>query len=516
MSGQEIELKLRAAAADMAKLRQAPVLGEVAGRLPSKMLESTYFDTPDMQLHALGWSLRVRKIGRKLVQTLKAPGTATGGVVTRGEWESPVATLHPDLAALPDPSVLEALAPLDAAGLKPLFTTRIKRTLRTVAPGEGTEIEIAFDQGEVVTPEGRALPLNEVELELKSGDAAAIYDLALALNQVAPLRVELQSKAERGYALALEERPRWQKAGKLELTADQTVETVLETVIRHCMHHMVSNEAVALAGQEPEGIHQMRVALRRLRSALAVFQPLIPPEQYDHLVGEVRWLAGAFGAARDWDVFLADLFAPVDAAFPGDPSIAALSAAARTCRERGYVAAREAILSPRYTDLLLKIGAWIDGRGWRNQPVSETSALLLEPITALSGDLLGKRHKQSRKRGKGFAELDSHHRHRLRISLKKLRYASDFFRSLYDAKAVKRYTDDLAALQEALGHLQDVATVEKLVAHIRDELGPEAPAGWEAGAGLVMGWHARGLRDLEPRLVRDWKVFSGTKPFWVE
>ncbi|WP_119681220.1 CYTH and CHAD domain-containing protein [Indioceanicola profundi] len=516
MSGQEIELKLKVDPADFSKLRDAPLPGQVPEQQPVKTLESTYFDTPDVRLHALGWSLRVRKSGRNLVQTLKSPGTATGGVVARGEWECPVSTPHPDLAALPDQSVLAELGPLDPAELKPLFTTKVKRTIRIAKPSDGTEIEIALDQGEVVTPEGRTLPLNEAELEMKSGDPASIYDLALALNEAAPLRVELQSKAERGYALALDERPSWFKAGRLDLSPDQTAEEVLQIVVRHCMHHMVSNEAVALAGEQPEGIHQMRVALRRLRSALALFEPLIPAEQYEHLVGEVRWLATAFGAARDWDVFLSDLLAPVEAAFPGDREMAALAEAARTCREQGYRGAREAILSRRYTALLLKVGAWVDGRGWRNQPVSEKSARLLEPITALSGELLGKRHKQSRKRGKGFAKLGSEQRHRVRISLKKLRYASEFFRSLYDQKAVRRYTDELAALQETLGHLQDVATVDKLVGTIREELGADAPAGWEAGAGLVRGWHARGLHDLEPRLIRDWEAFTSTRPFWVE
>ncbi|MFM2045349.1 MAG: hypothetical protein RLY86_3925 [Pseudomonadota bacterium] len=520
MSGQEIELKLRVSKADLAKLRAAPVLappsGEAEAKPVAKTLESTYFDTPDLRLHALGWSLRVRKIGRKLVQTLKAPGAATGGIVTRGEWESPVATLHPDLAALPDPVVLDALQPLDVAGLQPIFTTKIRRTTRLLHPADGTAVEVAFDQGEVVTPDGRTLPIHEVELELKSGDTAALYALARSLNTVAPLRVELLSKAERGYALALEERPRWMKAARVDLSPDQTVEQVLETIVRACLVHLVGNEAVALAGEEPEGVHQMRVALRRLRSALKTFQTLIPADQYTHLSGEVRWIATALGAARDWDVFRTELLAPVDAAFPGDPSLAALAAAASRCREIGYGEVRAAVLSPRYTTLLLDLAAWVDGRGWRNQPVSETSALLLQPITTLSGDLLTRRHKQARKRAKGFARLDSNHRHMVRISLKKLRYAAEFFRGLYDAREVKRYTDDLADLQEGLGHLQDVATVEKLMIHIQEALGPQAPKGWEAGAGMVRGWHARGLADLEPKLVRDWETFAMTRPFWLE
>jgi len=515
MSASEIELKLQARPEDLARLRTAPLFAGSGDKAVTRSLESVYFDTPDLRLHGHAFSLRVRRQGRSYVQTLKAGGETTGGALVRGEWEAPVAGRRPNLSLLPAEVLGNGVGALDEAELKPVFESHVKRTVRTLRPQDGVEVEVAFDAGEIRGADGQVLPLAEIELELKQGaDPTCLYDVALALNELAPLRVELRSKSDRGYALAKGDRPSWSKAGKLDLDPADTVEQALAAITRHCMAHLVANEAVALAGEQPEGVHQMRVALRRLRSALAIFRPFIPDTQYGVLVGEVKWLAGAFGAARDWDVFLEELFAPVDLAFPGHPALAALRQAALASRARAYQGVRDAILSPRYTALLLKVGAWVDGRGWRDQPVSEHSAELFRPVADMAGALLAKRHRTVRKRGKGFASLDSEHRHEVRISLKKLRYAVEFFRTLFEAKGVRRYLDDLAGLQDALGHLQDVATVNKLVALIPAESGGRAPAGWETGAGMVIGWHARGLRDLEPAIVADWSRFAETKPFW--
>lgn len=517
MSAQEIELKLRVAPDDMPRLRAAKRLADSAGKAGSKMLDSTYFDTDDLRLQAQGLSLRVRKQGRSFVQTLKSAPTGQGGALRRGEWETPVSGDQPDLSALPDPSVLlDAVGPLEAAALRPVFSTHVRRSVRLLTPADGVEVEVAIDEGEIRTPSGRTLPLSELELELKAGtDTAPLYALAQALNETVPLRVETRTKSERGYDLAAGLGARWSKASRLELSPEITVEQALAGIVRHCIGHMVANEAVALEGVESEGVHQMRVALRRLRSALSLFKPFLPPEQLDRLVAEVKWLAGSLGAARDWDVFLEELLVPVLQAFPGDAGLAALEEAAGECRRRGYAGVRAAVDSPRYTALLLTLGAWVDGRGWRDQPVSEHSAMLLQPVLDMADRMLSKRHRQARRRGRGFARLAAADRHQLRIALKKLRYAAEFFRSLYDPKPVRRYLDDLAALQDTLGHLQDVATVTKLVGQVEAELGDAAPAGWQRGAGMVIGWHGHGLQAREPQIVRDWEAFADTKPFWT-
>jgi inorganic triphosphatase YgiF len=517
MSPREIELKLSASSEDMGKLRKLAVLSQAEGKPTSKLLDSLYFDTADRRLRANGLSLRVRKQGRKIVQTLKSAPMPGIGALVRGEWEVPVNNPRPDLATLPDPTVLAAIGELTNEMLEPVFETRIRRHIRILTPSEGVRIEVAFDQGEIVTPAGASLPIHELELELLEGsDTAVLYRIAKAIHAEVPVRLEMEPKSARGYALADGDAPATRKADRLDLAEDATVEEALAGVVRHCLSHMVANQAAALAGNDPEGVHQMRVALRRLRSSFQVFRPFIPADQQVSLVPEVKWLANSLGAAREWDVFLNELLPPLIAALPGEHSLAALERMAIMARGAGYETARQAILSPRYTSLLLDLAAWLDGRNWRNQPVSERSALLLRPVTEMAGALLAQRYKQARKRGRGFANAAPAERHELRIALKKLRYATDFFRTLFEQRPVRRFLEDLSGLQDRLGHLQDVATVTKLMRELEGNATSKADRGWQQGAGLVIGWYARGLHDMEAHVVEDWRRFSDTKPFWRE
>ena len=522
-SNRETELKLAARPEDLAKLMKAQaVTSRAKGKASAKALESAYFDTPDQRLAKRLVSLRVRRSGDGYVQTVKSAPMADG--MGRGEWEGPVTGPEPDLSLLPA-EALEHLGPVGAEELRLLFASHVQRTTRDVAVGDGegaSFIELAFDKGEIRTPDGEATPLCEVELELKRGSPAALYELALELAQVAPLRLEPRSKAARGYALLAGEAPKAVKAAKLELPPGTTVEGALSRILRSCLDQIMVNEACVLFGGGPEGVHQMRVGMRRLRSALTLFRPFLPSDQYNWIVGELKWLGSNLGPARDWDVFLAELLAPVRAAFARDgehgkpvlDDIDALAAAACARRDRAYEAARGAIRSDRYTQFLLRAGAWLESRGWRAQPVSEHSARLFEPVEGLADQLLAKRHKKARQAGRGFADLPPPERHEVRILLKKLRYTAEFFRSLYDDKAARRYIQNLAAFQDVLGHLNDVATATRLLHELHDGDDTAERPGEPRAAGIVIGWHARGLREVEPELLSLWSGFCDVKPFW--
>lgn len=530
-SNRETELKLAVSPDDMEKLRSSPAIAARAtGKAATKTLESTYYDTADRRLAARLVTVRVRKVGDRFLQTVK--GAPDRDSLGRAEWECPVDGPTPDLSRVTDAEALDLLGPVGESDLLPLFTTVVERTTQLVTMGKGDAdgdadgesaagIEIAFDRGDIRTPDGGSVPISEVELELRSGSPAALYDLALELAKAAPLRLDPRTKASRGYALADGQGVEVVKAGKLELDADTTVEAAFARILRTCINHMAANEAAAVAGEDPEGVHQMRVALRRLRSALALFRDFIPADQYDRLAGEVKWLAGKLGPARDWDVFLTELLEPVRWSFHradghGKPlldDIDALAAAARAKRDRAYEAAREAILSERYTAFLLKAGAWVESRGWRAQRVSERSARLFEPVEALADHMLTRRARKARRAGQGFADLSVAERHELRIALKKLRYAAEFFRSLHDDKPARRYIQQLSAFQDALGHLNDVATATRLLHELHDDGSRPAP-GEPRAAGIVIGWHARGVTDAEAALVGLWEGFAGAKPFW--
>lgn len=522
-TNRETELKLAARPEDFEALRAAPAIAsQSAGPAVTRMLESTYYDTEDRRLADRHVTLRVRKTGDGFVQTVKS--APEDGELGRGEWECAVTGVTPDLTLITDDTALDRLGPLSESELQPVFVSVIERTTIEVMMGEGqgtSRIEVAFDRGEVRLSDGTATPVSEVELELMDGSPAALFDLALELVKAAPLRLEMRTKAARGYALASGAVDKAVKAEKLVLDAETTVEGAVGRIVRACVAHLAANEAASLTGDDPEGIHQMRVALRRLRSAIALFRPFVPMAQYLWLVGEIKWLAGSLGPARDWDVFATELLAPVRDAFHRADGhghavvedIDALAAAAEARRLRAYEVARAAIGSERYTAFLLGLGAWVERRGWRDQPVSEKSVRLFEPVVGLADHLLDKRHKKAKRAGHGFAHLAVAQRHQLRIALKKLRYAAEFFRSLYDDKPVRRYLQELSAFQDALGHLNDVATASRLLHELHEDGSRSAP-GEPRAAGIVIGWHARGVSDTEVALVALWHDFLDAKRFW--
>jgi triphosphatase len=515
MSNTDFELKLRVAREDLARIKSSSLLKR-GGR--GRLFETVYFDTADLRLKNRNASLRVRKQGNRYVQNIKANSVAPANRDFKPrEWEWSVSEARPDLSTINDDEAVERLGKVAVDELEPVFTSRIKRTVQRLENGKiggsnGSAVAVAIDEGEIVGPDGSALSVAEVEL--KDGETPALFDIALALNAVAPVRLETRSKAQRGYALVAGETPTAVHAAPVRLSSDDTVEQAIETITRHCLDHLVANEELMLQANDPVALHQMRVALRRMRSVFSLFRPWLPPRQYEFFAAEAKWLAQSLASARDCDVFIAELLVPIREAFAGDASTAALEEAARARRAAGYRLASEAVRSSRYTTFLLKLGRWLEAKGWREQPVSERSVTLLAPIRALASRMLSKRHKRARGNGARIAALSSEARHELRIALKKLRYAMEFFGSLFDRSEVDRCLKRVTKLQTTLGHLNDVATASVIVSQLERQSVGETKLPWAAAAGKLVGWHARGTRELEPQLIADWRIFAAMKPFW--
>lgn len=513
MMNTEVELKLRVDPESLTALAAKPVL--VAASANSEHLHATYFDTVDHCLHARALSVRVRREGEQFIQTLKVGDAGPAGLHRRTEWEAPVGSNKPDLTVLLDKATCEHLAGIAAGDLVPVFETVVERTTRHLehdTPDGVTAIDVAIDRGEIRAGDA-VLPIAEIELELKLGPAQALFDLALELVGQDAVRVETRSEAERGYALVSDRTQCAVKAGRLEIDPKDTGDDAIARIIRHCIGHMIANEACVAVGVDPEGVHQMRVALRRLRSALILFRPFVPTEQYDWLNAEVKWLADSLGEARDWDAYTAALLTPVRSAMPEAAELQALAVAVETARRRSYKVAQDAVGSARYTILLLKLQAWLESRAWRNQDVSEETATLFRPVVDVADKLLSKRHRAVCKRGRHFSTLASEERHEVRKSLKKLRYAVEFFQNLYSGKRLKQYLKRLEALQEDLGHLNDIATARGLNDRLKKE-NPKVNGDWHIGCGIVMGWHTQAAGILEPHLVEHWQGFAEAKPYW--
>lgn len=508
-ANREIELKLVGSPESLAAVRAAPMIaGEGQPRGRPKRLENIYYDTVGMDLRQRQIAFRVRKSGRRYVQTVKAGGVGADGL-DRAEWETPLGSADPDIDALLHTTALAKIAALSETALRPIFSSSIKRETRILElsepDGSVSHVELAFDEGTIAAA-GDRIPVSEIELELKSGSTAAIFRLALALHEQAPLRVEWRSKSDRGYALADGGPPNWHGSDRLKLKRRQTVDTAMAVILRHCMAHWTANEAAALDGRHPEGVHQMRVGLRRFRSALSIFGGVIPQADAAYFKAEAKWAAGSLGAARDWDVFLSETLATLQSQSIEDAALARLREAAEVAQAAGYETARAAIESPRYTTFLLRLGLWLESGGWRAQ----TSAWHDRPVADLALHLLAKRQRKVARLGRRFASLDTDGRHRVRIALKKMRYTAGFFSTLYPKKKTKPYLKAMAALQDDLGHLNDIATAQRLMAILRQAGGDRI----DYPAGLVVGWHAQRLNFAEPALLQDWDRFADARPFW--
>ena len=500
----EIELKLAVAADDLAKARSA--LLAMAGRpRPSRStLTTTYYDSADDALRQHELVLRVRKKGRQFIQTVKAQALAGADAITRGEWEDRVRSAEPDLAAPQSGTqVRELIAPHE---LRPLFTTVVERQTFMLSPRQGTDIEVAIDRGEIRAPDGTTEPIHEIELELMRGESVVVWDVALRLLEIVPVRIETRSKGERGYRLVRGAPPPVAHAPGLVLRPKMTLDAALHETGRRLIALLLRNEAAALEFS-PEGVHQMRTAARRLRAVLAAVKRMLPDEHYRWANDELKWLGRELAPARNWDVFALSLLEPVGAALADAQDHAQLADAAERSRRAAHEHARETILSPRYTATIMRLARWFEARGWRDQSVSEDSARLMARLSRVAPGVLRRLHKKAAQRSQNFAALGPAERHQLRIALKKLRYATEFLGSLYDPRGVRRFTRRLKPLQDDLGHFNDVRSAQGLVA----ELGGGTA---ERAGGVVLGWHGRGLADTETRMRRHVRRFRRARRFW--
>jgi CHAD domain-containing protein len=457
--------------------------------------------------------LEVRRDGRRHVQSVRANGAMVEGARVTLSCENPLPSDAPDPSAIDDPALRQLVTPLPGLRLVAVGRLDQRRTARRLVAAEGGEILLTLHDGHVEA--GKVVhPAADIELSLTGGDPSRLFRLALAIQADIPVRVASEPWDARALRQAGGKNPAWRKAVPLNLPDAASTEEALALILRHCLDHLIDNEACTRQSDHPEGVHQMRVAMRRMRSALRIFRPLLPAAPYARLTEEVRWITLGLAEARDLDVFTEEIVGPVAAAFPDEPSFDTLRQCLAAESGRARAAARATVASDRFTRFLLDAGAWIAGRAWRDQPVSETSSQLLQPITGLASGLLSARFKKVSRRGRRFVELSPAERHQLRIDVKKLRYAVDFFSSLYGRKRVRSFTENLQKLQDGLGYMNDVIVARQLVERLETAAGADvAPAIRRAG-GILMGWHTRAAAEAARSLAVDVEALIANKPFW--
>jgi inorganic triphosphatase YgiF len=485
----EVELKLalpQSQAATFVKLmarrRTAPV---------QQALLTRYFDTPDFALAAQGIALRVRRVGRRWLQTLKTEGVRHGGLSQRAEYEEAISGRTPDWSRFP--AEAQALVPEALrARLAPVFETEFKRTTWQLVGAHGTAIEVALDVGEVRAGVHRQ-PLCEIELELKSGQPDALFALALEWStQLDYLPLDI-SKAERGVRLALEQRAAPVRTMPLALKKNLSVEDGFAAVCQDCLTQFQANLPGVMDSDDIEYVHQARVALRRLRAALRVFRKVC--EVPEALLASLRTLAAALGPARDWDVLCGETLPPIAAHYPDAVVRQQGLAVLETKRAEVRAAMRATLEQARPGAWLLAFQRWLLLRGWRLNAAGRAAPeaqrfVQLSPLREWARRALRTGQRPVVRSARAFDELDAAQRHRLRIAIKRLRYAAEFFQGLFGGRRYSRYQLALRNAQDSLGRSCDAQVACGLLTSSLTEAGPMGV--------FALGWLAARQADASP------------------
>ncbi|GJD51214.1 hypothetical protein OPKNFCMD_3966 [Methylobacterium crusticola] len=507
----EIELKLACGAGDLAALQDYPRLSSAAVQ-DEAQLSSVYFDTADALLRRAGYVLRVRTAQGRHVQTVKAAGD---GLFERPEWEQVIGGPEPDREALRGTPVAKLLG--RKARLEPLFTVSVARRTYEVEQGH-SRIEVALDRGHIAAPAADApdLPVSEVELELIEGSAADLFVLAHAISSHVPVRLGVRSKAERGFALRDGERPGTRKAEPVVLRPEMTAADAFRAVAHACLRHMRLNEDLLLEHRDVDALHQARVAIRRLRSAFSLFGGLIRDVHSGGTRAELKRLSEPLGRARNLDVFLGKTLPAERARHPDEQSLLNLEKQLEAQRSDAYAAVEALLRGEEWRRFLIDLVAWINSGPWLTVDDGPLARQRDQPARAFAAQVLEKRRRQVKKRGRDLAGLSPEDRHQVRIAAKKLRYGAEFFGSLYadkkEAKRHRRFVAALADLQDALGDLNDIATGHEIV-------GDVSAAGRGGGSALfAAGMTAADIEARTGALLEDaaeaYDALIDVRPFW--
>ena len=416
--------------------------------------------------------------------------------------------LDPRLSAIPEPPPAEARHPSllghtlpESLELKAVFRGR-RQSLRWTGPAGETAL--------LTLLQGRCIPGPDVCAVTLEGLTTTIGPLATTLAASLGLHVPRASLTQRALAAAGHPPP-LPTLGAPSLTADLPVNESLAAIIGHLLGVMLQwadqiPGALTPGALTPEPVHQMRVAIRRLRSALSVFRPAAPCPELTALSLPLRACATHLGAARDWDVFLEStaphLTASLGETISNDPRYPAMLRAAARRRRHIYAGLQAYLAGPEFRTLAAGLACAVALRPWDDpaNPATKQATSLFAVAT------LSHRLRHVHKSGRHIERLPLPALHELRKDCKRLRYAAEFFRPLLPAAHAKRYLARLSDLQEELGLLNDTTSITGLMAQLGR---PHTFA-----AGLVEGFAAAGARPARTRIARRWKTFRQAKPFW--
>jgi CHAD domain-containing protein len=297
------------------------------------------------------------------------------------------------------------------------------------------------------------------------------------------------------------------KARPVRLNAEMTAEDGFRVAVLECLAQISAN-IPAVRAREAEGVHQLRVGLRRLHTALFAFGDPFRVATVKRLRRRTKGLAGIFGPARDLDVFLKDVFTPVARSAGRNEALVFLKKRIEDARAEVWDDGLGKLDEGSLQEFLDEVAAIAEGKSWgkgSKEPILETSARTLEESFLRAGE-----------RGRRIDHGDDRDFHRLRIALKRLRYTSEFFEGLYKKKQLNEYLDRLRKLQDVLGAMHDIAAARQTLLRLTAEEPASARGAAQLAhaSGLITGWHESRAVDLSQKARKKWKKLSHAEQFW--
>ncbi len=485
--GVETEIKFRVPKRSLKASSRLTVPGGKVGKRAQSDLLSTYFDTPKQKLKRHGLLLRVRQAGGKHVQTIKETSAVRLG---RGEWETEISGRTPDLGQADGTPLQRFAAKKLRRKLKPVFTTKVHRITLPIRTGRG-ELELAIDRGRIVAGR-RASRIEEVELELKSGPPSELFRVAKALERRLAAELCLRAKSDRGYDLVNGKCDQAVFAEPIALETRMRVIEGFQAIARSALRHFSGN-ADAIRNLDPQGVHQMRVGLRRLRAAISLFSGALSNARTRRIKAELKWLTNELAPARELDVFLEKKISLVAREIIPRRGGKAMAKQFADKRAEALERARKAVNSPRSRALLVDVLEWIEAQHGRTDATNRG-------LGEFAAKELDRRIGKARKDAANLQEMTTQERHKLRIRIKKIRYAAEFFESLFRSKRTQRALARLSKrserIQDALGSLNDFIADRKMAAEAALRAPPQNRRALAFASGIIVGRDEKQVRPL--------------------
>src|SRR5262245_743421 len=503
---QELELKVDLSKSDADRLAGEFAGGDLGiGPAATKELRTVYFDTPEHDLRAGGISLWLRRQDGGWQQTVKVDQHVENGMSNPIELQTFVEEERPDIRKISDKNVRRAVQKaLAGTSLRPVFETIVQRTTRSIKV-QGSEIELGVDDGEVRAGNERQ-DLREADLELKAGSSEGLLLAAEKLLAGHELKLSTQSKAERGYRLALGKKDgstEPEKARPARISRKDSSRKALSSMLGSAVQQVLVNRRALLETDDPEAAHQLRIGLRRLRSALLALRPLVDRSSLRAFERSARDVGRHVGRLRDADVLISGIHAPAEAAATDKTGFAELREALRRDREARRDEVRQVLSGPQWAKLQLYLTLWprtleeIDG--------------LNKPFTKHARKVLAKAWKKPTKLGRHLDRLDSAQRHEMRKALKKLRYHAEHMAPLFDKRKGEQFIHQLKALQDVFGYINDVGMTPRLIG-IQQER--QAASDAARAANYALGHHDAEAAHIWRRASKAWRKLERSPQFW--